>query len=107
MAGLDLALVDGLQDAVNDGLGGLRERNLADDQRLGVQLLNLGTHLQHAASLAVVIFGYIYRTARGEVGIQVELLAVQVGNGSVADFDEVVGQYFRRQSDGNTLGPLG
>ena len=106
VACLDLALVDSFQYRVDNRLRGLRERYLADDQRLRVQLLYLGTHLQHAATLSVVVFRHVDGTSRGEVGIQVELLAVQVADGSVAQFHEVVGQDFRRQTDGNTLRTL-
>ena len=106
VAGLDLAFVDGFQNGVNECLRGFGEGYLADDQRLGVQLLNLGTHLQHAATLSVVVFRDVDAAARGEVGIEVELLAMQVADGGIADLHKVVGQNLRRQSYGNTLGTL-
>ena len=106
MAGLDFPLFYSLEDGVDDGLGGLREGNLADDERLRIELLDFCAHLQHAASLSVVVFRDVDAAARGEVRVEVELLAVQIGNGRVADLDEVVGQDFRAQSDGDALGAL-
>ena len=91
MASLDFALVDGLQYRVDNRLCGLRERYLANDERLGIQLFNLGSYLDDATTLSVIVFRYVYRTTCGEVWIQVELLAMQVGDSCVADFYEVLG----------------
>ena len=106
VTGLDLALLDGFQNGVDDGLRRLGERNLADDQRLRVQFLYLGTHLQHTTALSVVVFRHVDAATRREVGIKMELLVVQIGNGSVAQLHEVVRQDLGRQTYGNTLGTL-
>ena len=105
-AGLDLTLLDGLGDAFAERAHRLRERQLAYDQRLGVQLLYLSAYLEHAATLSVVVFRHVDRAARLEVGVQLEVLAVQVADGSVAYLAEVVGQNLRRQADGYALGTL-
>ena len=94
MASLDLPLFYCFQDGVNQRFSSLREWNLADDERLGVQFLNLRTYLQYASALSVVVFRDIYRTTRREVGIQVELLIVQIADGSIADLHEVMRQDF-------------
>ena len=56
LTGLDLTFLDGLHDRVLQGLRGLREGNLADHERLLVDLLDLRTHLYDTAALTVVIF---------------------------------------------------
>ena len=95
MASLYLAFLDGFQYGVDNGLGGLREGYLANDQRLGVQLLYLRAYLEHAAALAVVVFRHVDAAASREVGIEVELLAVKVGDGGIAYLYEVVREDFR------------
>ena len=66
---LDLAFLDGLRDALDEGADSLRIRQFADDQRLLVDLFYLGTYLQHATTLSVVVLRDINRTTRLEVGI--------------------------------------
>ena len=66
---LNLALVDGFEDGVDKRGCGLGERNLAYDDSLGVELLYLCTHLNHSATLTVVVACHINRATRGEVGI--------------------------------------
>ena len=99
-AHLDFALLGRLQYAVDEGggLGGgagsLAERQLRDGQRLAVALLYLGAHSDHAAALSVVVARHIDGAARGKVGIEMKFLSAQIFHGSLADFTQIVGQYF-------------
>ena len=93
--GLDFPLFDGFGDAFAKGADGLGERQVADDERLVVELLNLGAYFQYTASLAVVVFRNVDRAPRGEVGIEPEFLSVKVFDGGIADVVEVVGQNLR------------
>ena len=112
LANLYLSLLGRLQDAVDEGawLAGctrrLAEWNLRDGQCLLVAFLNLGTHSYCASTLSVVVLRHVNRTASGEVGIEVELLTMQVTDGGIANLVQVVGQYLATQSHGNTLSPL-
>ena len=90
----NLALLNGLGDALAECGNSFRVRQLTDDERLRIELLNLGTHLQHAAALSVVVLADVDAAARLEVRIEVELLTVQVADGSVANLTEVMGQDF-------------
>ena len=92
VASLDLALLDGLGDALDERRYRLGVGQFANHQRLLVQFFYLRTHLHHAATLSVVVFRHVDRAARLEVRIQVELLTMQIADGRVADFAEVVGQ---------------
>ena len=92
--GLDLALLNSLGNTFAKGADRLGERQVADDERLVVEFLNLGSHFQYTASLTVVVFGNVDAAARGEVGIEPELLSVQVFDGCIADVVEVVGKDF-------------
>ena len=94
VASLDLTFLNGLGDALAERGNSLRVGQFADDERLRVELFNLGTHLQHAATLSVVVLADVDTAARLEVRIQVELLAVQVADGSVAYLTEVMRQDF-------------
>ena len=106
VACFDLALLDGFLNTVYQAVNGLRVGQVAYDERFLVQFLNLRPHLQHAAALSVVVFAHVDAAACLEVGIEVELLAVQVRDGCIAYLTEVMGQDFRRQAHGNTLGSL-
>ena len=103
---LYLAFFNGFLDALYETFHGLREWQVANDERLLVNLLDLGTHLEHTAALAVVIFRHVDESSGLEVGVQVELLSVQIADGGVAELAEVVGQDLRRQTHGNALGAL-
>ena len=89
--GLDLAFLDGFGDAFNQSAYGLGVGQFADDEGLLVEFLDFGTHFQHTASLAVVIFRDIDTAARLEIGIEMELLSMQVLDSCIADFTEVMG----------------
>ena len=92
-ADFDFPLLAGFHDGVAYARHGLSIRNLLDGKRLVVYLLYLGTHAHAAAALAVVVFGDVDAAARLKVGIELELLVVQVADGGVAQFVEVVRQY--------------
>ena len=44
----------------------------------------LGTYAHHSAPLAVVVARHVYRPSGLEVGVEVELFAVQVSDGCIA-----------------------
>ena len=69
LAGLDLAFLYGFDDRVLQRLRGLREGNLADDERLLVYLLDLRPHLDGAAPLAVVVLADVDAARGGEIGV--------------------------------------
>ncbi len=92
MAGFNLALVDRLQDGVDDGLGGLGKRYLTDDKCLGVKFLNLRAYLKTTTTRAIVVLRHIDGASCGEVGIELEGLVVKVADGCIADFHEVMRQ---------------
>ena len=105
-AGLDLALLNGLRDTLTECGDRFRERQFADDERLLVDLLDLGAHLQHTAALTVVVFRDVDAATRLEVGVELELLVVQVADGGVADLAEVMWHDLRTKTHGNALGTL-
>ena len=99
----DFSLFNGLCDTLDKSSYGLGVRQLTDDECLLVQLLNFGTHFKHASTLTIVVFRDIDATACLEVRIEMKLLFVQVTDGSIADFAEVMGQNLRGESDSYTL----
>ena len=103
---LYLAFLDSTQNGVDERRRSLRERNLANDDSLRVELLYLCAHLHGASALSVVVLRNVYRTARREVGVEVELLAAQICDGSVADLHEVVWQNLRAETHGDALSAL-
>lgn len=106
MACLDLTLLDSFEDRVNQCLRCLGEWYFTDDECLGVELLNLGTYLQHATPLSVVVFGHIDGASCGEVGEELERFLMQITDGSITYLHEVMGQDLGRQAYGNTLRTL-
>ena len=109
LAHLYLALLGSLQYGVDESGGfgcracGLAEGNLRNGQRLVVALLYLGSHTHRTSALAVVVTAHVNAAARGEVGIQLELLAMEVFDGSLANLTYVVWQYLARQAHGNAF----
>ena len=73
---------------------------------LVVYLFYFGAHAYRTATFTVVVFGYIDTASRLEVGVQLEFFVVQIADGSVAQFIEVVWQYLGRQAYGNTFHTL-
>ena len=59
-----------------------------------------------SAALAVVVLGHVDAAARLEVRIEVELLTVQVADGGVAQFVEVVGKNLRGKTHGDAFHAL-
>ena len=106
-ANLYFTLLAGADDAVNEGHDVLAEGNFGDDQRLVVQFLNLRTHLDRTAAHTVVVFRHIDGAARLEIGIEAEVLALQIGNGGLAEFAKVVGKNLCAQTHGNAFCALG
>ena len=103
LSGLYLSLLHRLGDGVDEASGGLAERNLGDDKRLVVEFVYLGTHLQHASTLSVVILAHIDGSTRREVGIDGERLALEIVYGSIAKLIKVVWQHLAAQTYGNAL----
>ena len=107
LANLDFPLLLRFEYRLDERRGGLAVGYLDDGEGAVVELLDFGTHLHAAAPLAVVVFGHIDEAAGLEIGIEVKLLAPQIGHGRFQNFVEIVGQNLRRQTHGNTFGPLG
>ena len=104
--GLDFSLFDGSENRVDQRCCALAERDFTNGERLAVELLYLGTYLKRSAPLSVVISSCVDQSACREVGIKPERLSFEIVNRRLTDFFHVVGQNFRTQSYGNTLGPL-
>ena len=104
LADLDFAFLVRFEDRLNDLGGGSTERYLGDDKGLViVRFLYACTYLDRAATFAVVVFGDINNTSRGKIREELELFVPEVRQGSVAEFVEVMRQYFRVQTDRNTF----
>ena len=67
---LYLSLFNSLQYRLFQCVGSFAERQVADNESLVVQLLNLCSHLQHTATLTVVVSTDVDRTASREVWIE-------------------------------------
>ena len=107
MTCLYFPLFNGFLDTLDEAFHGFGEGKVAYDECLLVELLNLGSYFQHAAALSVVVFRHVDASPRLEVGIEMELLTVQIADGGIADLAEVVRQYFRGQSHGYAFSSLG
>ena len=92
--GFYLPLIPGFENRVDKRGGVLAERYLTNDERFVVQLLNLGAHLDRTTPLTVVISTGIDRSARGEVGIELERFAFKIVYGRLAQLAHVVGKDF-------------
>ncbi len=66
---LDLSLFHRLGDGVDEASGGFAVWNLGDDEGLVVELVYLGSHLQDASTLTVVVFAHVDGSTRWEVRI--------------------------------------
>lgn len=106
LANLYLALLGSLQYGVDERRGGLAIGNLGDGQRLVVHFVDTGTHAHRTAAFTVVVAGHVDETARLEVGVEHEVLTLEVAHGGIAQLVEVVGENLRRQTYGNTLDAL-
>ena len=103
---LDLAFVLGLDDRIDEHMGGLAEGKLGDGDGVLVHLLDPGPHLDLAAPLPLVVFGTVGDAAGGEVGIDLVGFPLENGDGGVEQFVEVVGEDFRGHADGDAFRPL-
>ena len=77
--------------------------NLGDGQGALVTFLDFGAHLDRTAPFTVVITRDVDESAGLKVGIECKRLALQVGDGGVEQFIEVVGQNFDREAHGDTF----
>ena len=102
---LDLALVVGFQNAVNQRTRSDPVRHLTDHQRLVVQLVNPGTHAHPVPPEAVVVVFDIRHAPRRKVRIKFESLVLVVRNARIDEFDEVVRQNLACQPHGNAVDP--
>ena len=105
-AHLDFAFFLRLYNRFDDGARRAAVWDVGYFQRLVVDFLDFRTDTHRTATLAVVVFRHINKTARRKVGIKRELLAAKISNGSIENFIEIVRQYFGRKPDGNALRPL-
>ena len=100
---LNLTLLLRLCDRLLEGLGCNRVWNLGDNKSALVNLRNLCTHLNRATTKTVVVSRHINHTARREVGIELEWLALEMGNCCRDKLVEVVRKNLRCKTYGNTL----
>ena len=109
VANLDLATFVRLQYALDEGAWlACRTRSLAvwylgDGKRLAVSLLYPCPDPYAASSLSVVILADVDAASRGEVGVELELLAMQVLYRRIAYLPEVVRQYLAVEPYGDAL----
>ena len=87
---LDLALVLGLEDGVDEVLGVLAVGDLRDGDGVLVDLLDAGADLDGAAAAAGEVLAAVGEAAGGEVGIDLVGLALEDRHGGVEQFVEVV-----------------
>ena len=87
---LDLSLLDGFEDGVDEGGCGLAVWYLADYESLVVKLLYLCPYLELSAALSVVVFAHVDASSRGEIRIELEFFAMQVFHGGIAYIIEVM-----------------
>ena len=102
---LDLALVVGLKDAVNQRPRRHAVRHLSNHQRLAVHLVDARTHPHAVAAKAVVVVLHVRHPSRREVRVELEALVLVVSDARVDELNEVVGQDFAGQTHGNPVHP--
>ena len=95
LANLDFPLFAGFHDGVAHRWDGLPERNFGDGKRLVVYFIDFGTNLHHTTTFAVVVLRHVDGTACLEIGIELELLLAQIGDGGIAKLVEVVRKNLR------------
>ena len=103
---LDLALVIGFEDAVNQGGRGHTVGQFLHDEGLVVLLADLGPHPDAAAAQAIVVLLAIRLTPGREIRQQFETAPLQVGHGPVDDFVEIVRQHLAGKAHGDALRSL-
>ena len=87
---LDLSLFHCLGDGVDEASGGFTEWYLADYECLVVEFVYLGSYLQYASSLSVVVFAYVDGASCREIRIELEGFSLEVVDGSIAEVVEVM-----------------
>ena len=106
LANLDFPLFAGFHDGVAHRWDGLPEWNFGDGKRLVVYFIDFGTNLHHTTTFAVVVLRHVDGTTCLEVGIELELLLAQIGDGGIAKLVEVVRKNLGGQTDGNPFHSL-
>ena len=101
-AQLYLALFAGLGYRLYERVGGEAERNLGNGKCLGVDFLDFGPHFHASAAAPVIVTAHVYQTAGGKVGIERKCLSPQTCHGGIKKLVEVMGQYQRRETCGDT-----
>ena len=86
----DLALVDCLENGVDEARGGRAEGNLADDELFGLHLFDAGAHLDAAAAESVVVVGDVGDAALREIGKKFEGLLPQHRDTGVDELVKIV-----------------
>ncbi len=72
LSGLDLSLSTALVMEFDEASGGFAVWYLADDECLVVELVYLGSYLQYASSLTVVVFAYVDGASCREIRIELK-----------------------------------
>ena len=103
---LDLAFLTCFHNGVTNTGYRLTVRNFFDGKCLVVDLLDFSTYTHCTSALTVVVFRNVDTTASLKVRIELELFLVQIADGCIAKFIEVMGKYFGRKTYGNTFYPL-
>ena len=104
---LDLALVVGFDDGVNDTGRSRSKRNLRDDERLLVVYGNLGAATDATAAFTVVVLREIGNAPRRKIREDLHLAAAEVRNGGINELNKVVRKHLGRKTHRNTLHALG
>ncbi len=95
-ARVDFPLFYGTAYGIDNGRCRFAIGDIADDKRLVVELVYLGTNFYVASTCAVVVVGHVDASTHEEIGVKLETFALEVTDGCIADFIEVVWQYFGR-----------
>ena len=106
LASLDFSLFYRLGNAFDEAYCGFAVWYFADDECFVVEFVNLGSYLQYATSLTVVVFAYVYGTSCREIGVDIEWFTLKVVDSSIAEVVEVMWQYLAAQTHGDALGTL-
>ena len=101
-----LAFFIGFQYGIDERCRAFSVRHVLNHQRFVIDFLDASAHSHSTATLTVVVARNVDETARREVGIKFERLALKVENARIDKFVEVVRQNFRCQTNGNALNAL-
>ena len=81
----------------------LTVRNFFDGKCLVVNLLDFSTYTYCTSALTVVVFRNVDAAAGLKIRIELEFFLMQIADGCIAKFIEVMGKYFGRKTYGNTF----